>query len=168
MSRRGPTLTVCFVCLGNICRSPTAEAILRHRVRESGLGERVEIDSAGTSGWNEGEPPDSRAAAEIRRRGLAVEGRARRFRAGDLSRFDYVVAMDRQNLHELHRLAQTLPGDVPLARIELLRAFDPASPPDAEVPDPYSGGPDGFERVFDLCDAACTGLLAELRARLET
>ena len=150
---------VCFVCLGNICRSPTAEGVFRHLVEESGLSEVFEIDSAGTAAYHAGETPDRRSAATARRRGVELGGRARQFVREDFHRFDHVLAMDRSNLDALLRLA---PDEAARARARLLRDHDPDSPPGAEVPDPYYGGPDGFDDVFDICMAACRGLLREL------
>jgi protein-tyrosine phosphatase len=151
---------VSFVCLGNICRSPTAEAVMRHLVTQAGLGDRIVIDSAGLGDWHVGGPRDSRSQKVGRRRGIALEGVARQFVAADFDRFDYVLAMDRQNLNGLEALA---PDEAARAKVHLLRSFDPASPPDAEVPDPYYGGPRGFDEVFDICQAACAGLLEHLR-----
>ncbi len=147
-------IRVCFVCLGNICRSPTAEAVFAHLVNEEGLADRFVIDSAGTGAWHAGEPahPDTRAAA--RARGIEVTSIARQFTRADFDRFDYVVAMDRQNRANLERLAA---GHT----VHLFRDFDPASPKGAEVPDPYYEG--GFDRVFDICEAAARGFLAHLR-----
>ena len=153
---------VCFVCLGNICRSPTAEGVFRHLVREAGLDHRVEIDSAGTAAYHAGESPDPRSTAAAARRGVVLEGAARKFVAGDFRRFDYVVAMDRKNRDDLRRLA---PDADARARITLLRDHDPASPPESDVPDPYYGGARGFEEVLDLCERACRALLASLRER---
>lgn len=149
-----------FVCLGNICRSPTAEAVMRRLVRDEGLHAHVQLDSAGLGDWHVGEPRDRRSQAVGRRRGAPLEGTARQFVASDFARFDYVLAMDRQNRDGLLRLA---PDAAARARVHLLRSFDRAAPPDAEVPDPYYGGADGFELVFDVCDSACRGLLAHLR-----
>lgn len=151
---------VCFVCLGNICRSPTAEGVMRHLVREAGLEGKIEVDSAGTAGYHSGEPPDSRARAAGKRRGVVISGRARRFEASDFERFDYVLAMDRTNLQDLRRLAA---GARTKAHVELLRSFDPESPEGASVPDPYYGGDEGFDEVFDICWAACRGLLEMIR-----
>lgn len=151
---------VCFVCLGNICRSPTAEALMAHRLAEAGLDGRVEVESAGTGGWHVGEPADRRARAEAARRGVRMDGRARRFSPGDFARFDLVLAMDRENLADLHAVAPT-PAD--RAKVRLLRSFDPRAGRGAEVPDPYFGGDDGFARVFDMVDAAVLGLVAHLR-----
>ena len=155
-------MRVCFVCLGNICRSPTAEAVMRHLVSQAGLDERIEIESAGTGDWHVGEPRDRRSREVGERRAMPLSGRARQFVALDFARFDWVLAMDRKNLAELLAMA---PDASARAKIRLSRSFDPASPPDADVPDPYYGGPEGFDRVFDICVAACTGLLATIRAQ---
>ena len=154
-------IRVCFVCLGNICRSPTAEGVFRHLVAEAGLADRIAIDSAGTAAYHEGEDPDRRSSAAARDRGYRLQGPARRFRDPDFSRFDYIVAMDRQNLADLHSRA---PDDATRDRIRLLRSYDADSPDGAEVPDPYYGGSKGFTRVLDICEAGCRGLLATIRA----
>lgn len=153
-------LRVCFVCLGNICRSPTAEGIFVHLVQQAGLGDAIEIASAGTADYHVGDPPDRRAQQTARARGVALPSTGAHFVARDFGRFDYVLAMDHNNLADLQRLART---DAERQRIHLLRSFDPAAPPSAEVPDPYYGGARGFDEVFDLCEAACRGLLAHLR-----
>ncbi len=153
---------ICFVCLGNICRSPTAEASMRLLVDQAGLSAEIEIDSAGTGAWHVGEPADRRARAAGTRRGLKLNGSARKVVARDFSHFDYVVAMDRSNEADLRRLA---PDEAAEDKIELLRNFDRESPRDAEVPDPYYGGGDGFERVLDICEAGCRGLLEHIRER---
>jgi protein-tyrosine phosphatase len=150
-----------FVCLGNICRSPTAHGVMRHLVREAGLSDRISVDSAGTGDWHLGEPPDARTQATAKRRGITLDHRAQRFTAKDFARYDLILAMDRTNRRDLERMA---PTDADRAKIHLLRSFDPAAPKDAEVPDPYYGGAQGFEEVYDVCDAACRGLLAHLRA----
>lgn len=157
---------LCFVCLGNICRSPTAEAVMAALVDDAGLADRIEVDSAGTAGWHVGEPPDRRSTEEARRRGIAMRSVGRQFHAGDLEYFDYVLAMDLANRADLLDLART---DEHVARIHLLRSFDPASvaaargEDDLVVGDPYYGGPDGFARVFDQIGAACRGLLDHVR-----
>ena len=150
---------VCFVCLGNICRSPTAEGVLRHLLEREGLSTRVEVESAGTAAYHAGEPPDRRARAAAARRGIEVSGQARRFRREDWERFDYVLAMDRDNYDDLAELA----GAQHLTRLHLCRSFDAESPEGASVPDPYYGGASGFDEVLDLCEAACAGLIAHLR-----
>ncbi len=152
---------VCFVCLGNICRSPTAEAVMRHRVREAGLAGAIEVESAGTGSWHIGDPPDARAAAEARARGIAMDGAAQQFRPRDFDRFDLVLAMDRENADHLRRIA---PDAGAAGKVRLLREFDPAAAgDDLSVPDPYYGGPEGFSTVFELVDAACRGLIDHLR-----
>jgi protein-tyrosine phosphatase len=156
-----PHVRVCFVCLGNICRSPTAEGVFRRLVEDAGLSAVITIDSAGTAAYHVGESPDRRSAAAAQRRGYPLGGRSRKFERDDFDRFDYVLAMDRENERELLRLAGR---DEVGAKVRLLRSFDPDSEPDDEVPDPYYGGADGFERVVDICVAGCRGLLAHLRA----
>ena len=156
-------MRILFVCMGNICRSPTAEAVMRSLLEEAGLAD-VEVESAGTGGWHAGEPPDARATDAAARRGVVLEGAARQVRASDFADFDLILAMDRGNLRELREIA---PDAASRAKIRLLREFDPASAgaPDLDVPDPYYGGDRGFETVLDQLEAACRGLLAELRAR---
>ncbi|WP_235823565.1 low molecular weight protein-tyrosine-phosphatase [Azohydromonas sediminis] len=155
-----PTTRVLMVCMGNICRSPTAEAVLRTQAALRGLARRVEVDSAGTHGWHAGEPPDPRAQAHGARRGYDLAPlRARRVQAVDFERFDLILAMDRDNLAQL--LALRPPGAA--ARLELLMHFARRHAVD-EVPDPYYGAADGFERVLDLVEDACEGLLDHLCA----
>lgn len=156
------SIRICFVCLGNICRSPTAEAVMRGLLEREGLGGAIEIDSAGTGAWHVGEPPDHRARRAGGKRGLVVGGKARKVVREDFERFDFLVAMDRSNLADLETLAPTREA---AERLHLLRDFDPESPRGSEVPDPYYGGGDGFERVLDICEAACEGLLAHVRKR---
>ena len=156
-------MRVLFVCMGNICRSPTAEAVMRRLVRDAGLEDRIEVDSAGTGGWHAGDPPDERAAAAAHRRGVMLDGAARQVRPDDFEDFDLLIAMDRENLRGLLALA---PDEAAGDKVRLLREFDPASAraPDLDVPDPYYGGDRGFETVLDMVEAACGGLLDELRA----
>jgi protein-tyrosine phosphatase len=156
-------MRILFVCMGNICRSPTAEGVMRRLLRDAGLRDEIEIDSAGTGGWHAGEPPDARAAEAAGRRGVVLEGAARQVTGADYEAFDLLVAMDRENLRELLALA---PDEEAAEKVRLLREFDPASADagDLDVPDPYYGGERGFERVLDLVEAACRGLLDELRA----
>jgi protein-tyrosine phosphatase len=152
-----------FVCLGNICRSPTAEAVMARLVAEAGLSEEIAVESAGTGQWHVGSPPDERASAAAARRGVALRGVGRQVSVEDFAAFDLLLAIDRENLRALRRLA---PDPEAAAQVRLMREFDPASDgaPDLDVPDPYYGGHDGFDRVLDLVEAACAGLLAELRA----
>jgi low molecular weight protein-tyrosine phosphatase len=135
---------------------------MRHLLAREELDGRVEVESAGTGSWHVGGPPDRRATAEARNRGIVMEGRARQFRAGDFDRLDLVVAMDAQNAADLRALA---PDEAAAAKVRLLRDWDPeARDGDRSVPDPYYGGPDGFATVLDMVERACAGLVAELRA----
>jgi protein-tyrosine phosphatase len=154
---------ILFVCMGNICRSPTAEGVMRHLLVEEGLQDEIELDSAGTGGWHVGDPPDRRATAAARARGIVLEGAARKVRPSDFEEFDLIVAADRENLADLRAIAP--PGTA--QKVRLLREFDPASEgaPDLDVPDPYYGGDRGFEDVLDLVEAACRGLLAQVREK---
>jgi protein-tyrosine phosphatase len=156
---------ILFVCLGNICRSPTAEATMRALVAEAGLEHEIEIDSAGTGGWHVGEAPDERAAAAASVRGLALTGAARQVGPEDFFDFDLLVAMDRSNFSVLWELA---PSDDARAKVRLLREFEPHRSPDErgesiDVPDPYYGAARGFEEVLDIVDDACRGLLEQIR-----
>jgi protein-tyrosine phosphatase len=147
---------ILFVCLGNICRSPLAMGVFRQVVDEAGVADRFEIDSAGTSAYHAGDPPDARTVAVARRRGLRLEHVARQVTPADLERYDYIIAMDGSNLGKLRRLAGTAPGS---AELVLLREFDPQADGDFEVPDPYFGGESGFEDVHDMVERACRALL---------
>jgi low molecular weight protein-tyrosine phosphatase len=150
--------SILFVCLGNICRSPLAEGVFRHLVEERGLADRFHVDSAGTGDWHVGQPPDPRSTAVAAAHGVVLTGLGRQVSAPDLDHFDHIVAMDRDNLHDLERLADAHGGP---AQLHLLRDFDPgADHPD--VPDPYYGGPGGFERVYAMVRRSCEGLLDEL------
>jgi protein-tyrosine phosphatase len=158
--KNGKPIAVSFVCMGNICRSPTAETVMRHLVRDAGLEAKITVDSAGTGDWHVGEERDRRTRAVAARRGMPITGPARQFSRSDFERFDLVLALDEDNQRTLERMA---PNDAARAKIRLLRSFAPGAAPDAEVPDPYYGGPEGFEHVFDLCLEACRGLLDHLR-----
>ena len=153
---------VLFVCMGNICRSPTAEGVFRQLVRDEGLDHEIEIDSAGTGGWHVGEPPDRRATDAARRRGIELGGAARQVSPDDFERYDLILAMDEENRRDLLQLAS---GEEARAKVRLFREFDPASngTGDLDVPDPYFGGEQGFEHVLDLVDAAARGLLDDIR-----
>jgi protein-tyrosine phosphatase len=150
--------------MGNICRSPTAEGVMRRLLREQGLDGEIEVDSAGLGNWHAGEPPDRRAAEAAGRRGIELSGRARQIKPRDFDRYDLLLAADRENFEDLMALA---PDEDGRQKVRLLREFDPqsAGAPDLDVPDPYYTGPDGFEEVLDLVEAACRGLLEEVRAR---
>lgn len=153
---------VLFVCMGNICRSPTAQGVFRKLLQQEGLEEIIETDSAGTHAYHAGEPPDRRAQVTALRRGIDLSDlRARRVESEDFSDFEYVLAMDQDNYHSL---AQICPrGAEP--KLMLLMDFAPHLRT-REVPDPYYGGSSGFERVFDMVEAASEGLLADIRRRL--
>lgn len=153
---------VLFVCMGNICRSPTAHGVFRNIVAEAGLADRIEVDSAGTHAYHVGEPPDARAMSTARKRGVDLSDlRARSASRSDFENFDYVLAMDRENLEVLRRLC-------PRGQEEKLRLFLDFAPDlgRREVPDPYYGGAMGFERVFDMVEEAARGLLEEIRGRV--
>jgi protein-tyrosine phosphatase len=159
-NQEGP-YRICLVCMGNICRSPMAEAVLRAELDRAGLGETVEVDSAGTGDWHVGSQMDPRARAELARRGFdRTRHRARQFRPSWLADRDLVLAMDRHNLADLRRMGAE-PG-----RLWLLRSFDPASAADAEVPDPYNGVDASFGEALDLIEAAARGLTKQLAAAL--
>ncbi len=149
-----------LVCLGNICRSPMAAAVLRAKLAAAGLAGAVAVDSAGTGHWHVGKPADPRARAALVARGYADEHCARQFTARDFARYDLVVVMDAENLRDVRRLA---PDVAAADAVRLLRSYDPAAPRDAAIADPYYGGPEGFDRVLDQVERACDGLVAQLR-----
>ena len=150
---------VLFVCMGNICRSPTAQGVFEKVVEEAGLGHRIEIHSAGTHAYHVGEPPDARAQQAAGRRGYDLSAqRARRVQAEDFIEYHYVLAMDQSNFADLQALA--LPDHAERLKLFLEFARDL---PDTDVPDPYYGGRQGFERVLDLIEAASNGLLEHIR-----
>ena len=151
-----PAKRLLFVCTGNICRSPLAEAIFRHQVEQAGRASDFELDSAGTHGYHEGERADARARAVGAARGVAVTSIARVVRDSDFKRFDLILAMDRGHLSELRGRCP-----VPLRdKIRLMREF--GEPTGGDVPDPYYSDDGAFEEVFDILDGCCRGLLAEL------
>ncbi|WP_353230265.1 low molecular weight protein-tyrosine-phosphatase [Pseudomonas qingdaonensis] len=154
-------MRVLFVCLGNICRSPTAEGVLRHQLKLAGLEDQVEVASAGTGDWHVGKPPDNRTRRTALARGYDLSAqRAQQVSAQDFSRYDLILAMDTSNLGHLKALqpsAGTAELDLFLRRYE--GELD-------EVPDPYYGGEEGFEQVLDLIELACSKLVVELKGRL--
>lgn len=150
---------VLFVCLGNICRSPTAEGVFRKLVEQEGLLELIEIDSAGTHAYHVGEAPDARAQQAAARRGIDLSPlRGRKATASDIETFDYVLAMDRDNYENLLAIS---PEHLS-SRVQLFLEYATNRPED-EVPDPYFGGSGGFERVLDMVEEAAEGLLADIR-----
>lgn len=151
------------MCLGNICRSPTAEGVFRKLAADASIANRLVIDSAGTGAWHIGESPDPRSCAAAAKRGYDLTHRARKFTRDDFDRFDLVLAMDRDNFDNLQRLAR---GRTHVPTIRMLRSFERDAPEEAEVPDPWSGEADGFEDVLDICERACRGLLEHVRDRV--
>ncbi|MFF2567651.1 low molecular weight protein-tyrosine-phosphatase [Streptomyces sp. NPDC058084] len=158
------TYRVCFVCTGNICRSPMAEHVFRARVSEAGLTGAVEVDSAGTGGWHEGDGADPRTVSVLDAHGYGSQHTARRFLASWFPALDLVIALDEGHARELRALAPT-PEDA--AKIRLLRSYDPAAGADLDVPDPYYGGPEGFEQCLEMVEAASGGLLAAVSDEIE-
>ncbi|PAN01960.1 protein tyrosine phosphatase [Streptomyces sp. Alain-F2R5] len=159
------TYRVCFVCTGNICRSPMAEAVFHARVADAGLDGLVEADSAGTGGWHEGENADPRTMAVLAENGYGLDHTARQFQPSWFSRLDLVIALDADHLRALRRLA---PTEQDADKVRLLRSYDPAADRgDLDVPDPYYGGVEGFEECLEMVEAASDGLLAAVREQVE-
>ena len=158
-------VSILFVCLGNICRSPLGEGVLAHRLEEEDLSNRVRVDSAGTGAWHQGEPPDPRSTEVAIRHGITLRGRARRVSVEDFHEFDYILAMDRTNLEDLRHLESQGEGG---ALLTLFREFDPQQDGDLDVPDPYYGGPDGFDLMFDMVDRTCTAFVKHLLSELSS
>ena len=156
---RGPARSVLFVCMGNICRSPTAEAVFRHLLKQEAPDLQIEIDSAGTAGYHIGDPPDARSQRAARRRGIDLGGlRARQVAPRDFAHFDLILAMDRDNLRRLEEMRP--PGSRARLRLFMEYAADPVR---LEVPDPYYGDAGCFEEVLDLTTSASRGLIAALQ-----
>jgi len=155
---------VCFVCTGNICRSPMAESVFRARVGEAGLDALVKVDSAGTDGWHEGDGADPRTVSVLETAGYESDHTARRFRASWFAGLDLVIALDSGHLRALRGLAPT-PEDA--EKVRLLRWFDPSAGTDLDVPDPYFGDVDGFEECLRMVEAASEGLLDAVRTAVE-
>lgn len=158
------SVSVLFVCLGNICRSPLAEGIFASLVEARGLANRFRVDSAGTGSWHSGEPPDTRSIAVAADHGIRLTGVARQVTRQDFETFDVIVAMDRSNRRSLERL-RGYGARAGKADVVMMRAYEPRGG-DADVPDPYYGGSQGFERVFRILERSCEGLLDELSGRL--
>lgn len=154
---------ICFVCLGNICRSPTAEGIFQHLVNERGLQSYFYIDSAGTSAFHIGEPANSKSQWVANQKGVKLNSKARRFEKVDLNEFDLILAMDHENLKNIKHLDG---NNTHSGKIKLLREYDPL-PEDKAVPDPYYGGMNGFQRVFDVIKRSSEALLDELEEWIE-
>lgn len=154
---------ICFVCLGNICRSPTAEGVFQHLVNEEGLQSYFHIDSAGTSAFHIGEPANRNSRMTANKYGIKLHSKARRFERGDIEEYDLVIAMDEENYQNLLQMAKT---DAEAQKIRLMRDFDP-EPGDGNVPDPYYGGIDGFENVFRIIYRSSEALLNSLKEKME-
>lgn len=154
---------ICFVCLGNICRSPTAEGVFRHLVDKRNLEDYFEIDSAGTSAYHIGETANSKSQRTAQQHGITLHSKARQFKVSDLTYFDLVLAMDQENYRNLQRLDENSQLDQKIAK---MRDFDP-TPDNGNVPDPYYGGIDGFENVFQIVKRSCEQLLNELEEYIE-
>ncbi len=156
-------LRVAFVCSGNICRSPMADAVMHRMLADAGLADSVRVDSFGLGDWHIGEPTDARALIALRRRGYDIVHRAQVIDPQDVSEQDVVVAIDRDHERALHGLAATAED---ASKIVLLRSYDDAAGDDLDIPDPYYGGDSAFERVLDMVEAGCRGLLADLEKRV--
>ncbi|HWH32136.1 MAG TPA: low molecular weight protein-tyrosine-phosphatase [Egibacteraceae bacterium] len=155
-------MRILVVCLGNICRSPTAEAALREALRDAGLDGQVEVASAGTGDWHLGEPPDARMTRAAAAAGLTLEGTAAQITAEDFRRSDLILVMDRSNLRDVRALA---PDEPSRSKVRLYRDFDPDADHD-EVPDPYYGGEDGFHAVVDIARRTARGVVEHVRGLL--
>ena len=154
-------MKVLFVCLGNICRSPTAEGVFRRALEQAGLADQVEVDSCGVGSWHVGKAPDTRAQQAALERGIDLsELRARQLSEHDFTQFDYVLGMDQDNLRAMRALK---PANSP-AHVGLFMDF--AATPGTEVPDPYYGGDEGFENVLNMIEAASEGLIRHLKREL--
>lgn len=153
-------MKVLFVCLGNICRSPLAEGIFKHLVEKGDLSDKIGVESAGTSGWHIGEPPDPRSIDVARENGILLDSYGRKAVSNDFDEFDYIIAMDRNNFHDM----KSLPGSrkAGAAKLYLMRDFDDIGL-GQDVPDPYYGGEDGFTLVFELLERSCINLLEEIK-----
>jgi len=154
---------LCFVCLGNICRSPTAEGVFQHLVNERDLQPYFEVDSAGTSAYHVGESANSKSQQTAKQHGITLHSKARQFESFDLDYFDLVLAMDQENLTNIKRMNN---GNMENVEIGMLRDFDP-EPGDGEVPDPYYGGIQGFENVFQIVKRSCVNLLHRLESNIK-
>lgn len=152
-------MKVLFVCLGNICRSPLAEGVFKQLVEEAGFQGKILVESAGTSGWHIGDPPDPRSVEIARENGIELNSLGRKAVSNDFQEFDYIIAMDKNNYADLKRLPGSSKESA--AKLLLMRDFDSIGP-GQDVPDPYYGGDDGFKHVFELLDRSCRNLLVEV------
>ena len=152
---------ICFVCLGNIVRSPLGENMFKHLAQQAGVADHYEVDSAGTGSWHVGELPDRRMRRVAAQHSLNYDGHSRQFQRDDFDKFDFFIAMDVENRANLLRLARSKQES---AKIWLMREFDPQPGPNPSVPDPYYGGIDGFEKVYAIIERSCQGLLDALES----
>lgn len=155
-------IRVLFVCLGNICRSPLAEAIFNHKLRQTNFHHLVEADSCGTSNYHIGESPDPRTIANAKKNGVSIEHSGRQFDPSDFERFDFILAMDRSNLNNIMKVSGS---DRYVAKVALMRNYDPKTQ-GGDVPDPYYGGEAGFEEVFSILDRSVDELLSHIERSL--
>ena len=155
---------ICFVCLGNICRSPLAEGVFQHLINEQGLENQIITHSAGTGSWHVGASPDARMQATARNKGIQLTSRAQQIDAGDIRRFDLVLAMDRSNLESMEYLCSP---EMAANKLRLFRSFDPEADGDLDVPDPYYGGDAGFEHVFQIVHQICPPILDYVKSQME-
>ncbi len=155
---------ICFVCLGNICRSPLAEGVFQALVAEESLENQIIIHSAGTGHWHVGASPDARMQATARGKGIQLTSRAQQIQPGDLRRFDLVLAMDQSNLESMEYMCSP---EVAAKKLRLFRSFDPEADGDWDVPDPYYGGGGGFDHVFQIVHRTCPPILEYVKSQME-
>lgn len=155
---------ICFVCLGNICRSPLAEGVFQALTNEKGLEDQIIIHSAGTGGWHVGASPDARMQATARKKGILLTSRAQQIQAGDIRRFDLIFAMDQSNLEAMEYLCSP---EMAANKLRLFRSFDPEVDGNLDVPDPYYGKDDGFEHVFQIVHRTCPLILKYVQSQME-
>ena len=155
-------LSVCFVCLGNICRSPTAEGVMLKKLKDHNLQDAIVIDSAGTSAYHVGERADARSRECAHKRGYELPSRARQFTKQDFEQFDYIIAMDQSNRQNLLQSS----NEEQQQKIFMFRQFEEGMNSQSDVPDPYYGGPSGFDNVLDICERGCDGLIEFLKKQL--
>ncbi len=151
-----------FVCLGNICRSPTGEGVFQHIVNEAGFGNYFEVDSAGTSAFHVGQPANSKSSDVADAHGVQLKSRARQFDKEDLDYYDLIIPMDNENRDNIYAMADS---EEQKEKVQLLREYDP-NPEDGQVPDPYYGGLEGFENVYQIVERSCKNLLEQLKPQV--